>query len=446
MARTASPTEVPSRSRWASACSSVNAPANTPEPIITGTKREPSSLVQTATSSGASVTMPWSCRVRSTSMPASTPKLPSNLPPVGCVSRWLPVITGGRSSRRPGRRMNMLPMASTRTAQPSSRAQDTTRSRPWRSRSVSASRHTPPLSVAPMRASSIRESHRRRPSMRSAAVAESWRVSMIAPNNVTGPQALDAHAQVAVLDGVVAPEGFVVAFEHDGALLNNVVPVGQLRADLQVLLHQQNGDTLLADQLELRDDLLDDDRRQAFHRFVQHQQARVVHQGAADRQHLLFAARQLPAAVAAPLFQAREDAVDVIQLPRRVAARGQLQVLFHRQQFENAAVLGHQTHAARRHLVGRQAADGPVAEGDGALGRRQQAGDGLERGGFARAIAAQQRHQLAFAHRHRHALQDVALAVAAVHLFQSQRHWPPPVIMLPRYAARTRGSLRISPG
>jgi hypothetical protein len=51
----------------------VKAPANTPEPIITGTKREPSSLVHTATSMGASVTMPWSFSVRTTSMPASTP-------------------------------------------------------------------------------------------------------------------------------------------------------------------------------------------------------------------------------------------------------------------------------------------------------------------------------------------------------------------------------------
>ena len=48
-------------------------PANTPEPIITGTKREPSSLVQNATSIGASVSMPWSFSVRTTSSPASTP-------------------------------------------------------------------------------------------------------------------------------------------------------------------------------------------------------------------------------------------------------------------------------------------------------------------------------------------------------------------------------------
>jgi hypothetical protein len=39
-----------------SACSRVKAPANTPDAIMAGAKREPSSLVHTATSIGASVT------------------------------------------------------------------------------------------------------------------------------------------------------------------------------------------------------------------------------------------------------------------------------------------------------------------------------------------------------------------------------------------------------
>ena len=46
---------------------------NSLPPIMTGTKRLPSSLVQKATSMGASVSMPWSLSVRTTSMPASTP-------------------------------------------------------------------------------------------------------------------------------------------------------------------------------------------------------------------------------------------------------------------------------------------------------------------------------------------------------------------------------------
>lgn len=66
-------TLLPSTSVAAYACSRLKAPANTPDPIITGTKREPSSLVQNATSIGASVRMPWSFSVRTTSSPASTP-------------------------------------------------------------------------------------------------------------------------------------------------------------------------------------------------------------------------------------------------------------------------------------------------------------------------------------------------------------------------------------
>ena len=46
---------------------------NSLPPIMTGTKREPSSLVQKATSMGASVSMHKSFNVRTTSMPASTP-------------------------------------------------------------------------------------------------------------------------------------------------------------------------------------------------------------------------------------------------------------------------------------------------------------------------------------------------------------------------------------
>jgi hypothetical protein len=58
----------------ASACSSVKAPAYTPEPIITGTKREPSSLVHNAHLDAARrCAMPWSLSVRTTSRPASTP-------------------------------------------------------------------------------------------------------------------------------------------------------------------------------------------------------------------------------------------------------------------------------------------------------------------------------------------------------------------------------------
>jgi hypothetical protein len=58
MRASSSPTLSPSMSRWARTKSGVNTPVKAPEPIITGVKREPSSLVQNATSSGARVRMP----------------------------------------------------------------------------------------------------------------------------------------------------------------------------------------------------------------------------------------------------------------------------------------------------------------------------------------------------------------------------------------------------
>src|SRR3712207_4843030 len=57
--------------------------------------------------------MSRSRRLRITSKPASTPSAPSNLPPEGSLSRWLPNRTGARRGSRPSRRANMLPMEST---------------------------------------------------------------------------------------------------------------------------------------------------------------------------------------------------------------------------------------------------------------------------------------------------------------------------------------------
>src|SRR3954467_7707253 len=90
--------------------------------------------------------------------------MPSNLPPVGWLSIWLPVITGARLSSLPGRRAKILPILSILMLQPAWRHQSMKRSRAWRSRSVKARRQTPPLAVAPILAISIRLSHSRSPS------------------------------------------------------------------------------------------------------------------------------------------------------------------------------------------------------------------------------------------------------------------------------------------
>ena len=62
-------------------------------------------------------------------------------------------------------------------------------------------------------------------------------------------------------------------------------------------------------------DLGPDQRRQALGRLVEDQEPGVGHQGTADRQHLLLAARELAAHVALALAQAREQGVDALEVP-----------------------------------------------------------------------------------------------------------------------------------
>ena len=62
-------------------------------------------------------------------------------------------------------------------------------------------------------------------------------------------------------------------------------------------------------------DLLHHDRREAQGRLVQHQQARLGHQAAADGQHLLLAAGQRPGVGGEPARQLGEDPQHLVQAP-----------------------------------------------------------------------------------------------------------------------------------
>src|SRR5882724_12243763 len=70
-------------------------------------------------------------------------------------------MIGGRPLSLPGRRGKMLPMPSIATLQPASLHQRMKRSRASPSRRERASRRTPPFSVAPILARSIRDFHSR---------------------------------------------------------------------------------------------------------------------------------------------------------------------------------------------------------------------------------------------------------------------------------------------
>ncbi len=128
---------------------------------MAGAKRDPSSFVQLTISTGWRVVIDRSLSVRTSSSAARTPRAPSNLPPVGWLSRCDPIMTGGKLSSAPLRRANIVPIRSTVTVMPAFSHHFWNRVRLSRSRSVKVSLLTPPLGVAPIWAISMRLSHSR---------------------------------------------------------------------------------------------------------------------------------------------------------------------------------------------------------------------------------------------------------------------------------------------
>ena len=110
---------------------------------------------------GISVSIPASLSVRTTSSAASVPSTPSNLPPVGWVSRCEPRPTGGFDMSRPLRKPNIEPSASTCTSRPAASQALRNQSRTCLSSGPSVSRRTPPFGVAPNFAVSWMVSHSR---------------------------------------------------------------------------------------------------------------------------------------------------------------------------------------------------------------------------------------------------------------------------------------------
>ncbi len=85
--------------------------------------------------------------------------MPSNRPPFGWVSMWLPVTTGRACGSLPSRRSQRLAAASTETLAPISFAQPISSRRASRSSAVRQARLTPSPGMAPMRPIAISRSH-----------------------------------------------------------------------------------------------------------------------------------------------------------------------------------------------------------------------------------------------------------------------------------------------
>ena len=188
-------------------------------------------------------------------------------------------------------------------------------------------------------------------------------------------------------------------------------------------------------------ELLDDQRRQAFQRLVEKQKTRIEHQRAADGEHLLLAAGELRAEIAATLAQTREQLEHARRGPRPGPGyRGE--IFLDRERLPDVALLRHPAQAGGCALVRAQGRDGATVELDAAAAIARHADQRREQRGLAGAVAPEQRERLALVERKVDAVDDHALAVARAQAANAKklRH----ASASPRYAAFTRGSRAIS--
>ena len=169
--------------------------------------------------------------------------------------------------------------------------------------------------------------------------------------------------------------------------------------------------------VELLDDgehFLHQQRRQSHARLVEQHHLGPGHHGAADRQHLLLAAREI-AGEAVALAQAREVGVDEVDIAVDflVATRigADLEVFEHGHVGDDAPALHDLEDAAAHDLFGilvgdRLSVEGDVARDDLAVLGMQEARDRFQGRGLAGAIGAKQRDDLAFGNLQADAAQD----------------------------------------
>src|SRR5689334_5893959 len=102
---------------------------------------------------------------------------------------------------------------------------------------------------------------------------------------------LNPHIRLA--HAVIRQELGTTPAHDDAAVLEHVAAVRERQRLRDILLDEDDGEAVTLVQLAHdAEDILDDDRRQAEGRLVEHHEAGRAHEAAADRQHLLLAARE----------------------------------------------------------------------------------------------------------------------------------------------------------
>src|SRR2546425_3252637 len=207
--------------------------------------------------------------------------------------------------------------------------------------------------------------------------------------------------------------------EDDLAGLQDVAAIRDGEGHGRVLLDEQDRGALLVDVADDLEDRLHQDRCEPHRRLVEEHDLRPRHQRAPDREHLLLAARKRPALLVQAFLQAREEAEDALlvlldALHVVSRERAHLQVLADGHARKDAPALGRVRDAEPDDLVRRELREVLAAERQLPGAWPQHAGDRAKRGGLARAVAADERHDLALLDAEGHALERVDVAVVGV--------------------------------
>src|SRR5262249_55865970 len=143
---------------------------------------------------------------------------------------------------------------------------------------------------------------------------------------------------------------------HDSSFLDDIVSVCDSGEHIDVLVYHQDRLPGRFQPLHAAPDLLSHKRREPFCRFVENEEHRIGHQRAADREHLLLAAREPAAQVSRSLLERWKLRENPLRRPRigsyRTVRMGNGQMLSHGEIRKYLAPLGHECESRACYTIG----------------------------------------------------------------------------------------------
>src|SRR6185437_16934731 len=165
-----------------------------------------------------------------------------------------------------------------------------------------------------------------------------------------------SHAQIVVKLVKIGFELGIGETVDDATILHHVIAIRNRRGEAKILLHQQDGETLLLERSDGPADLLDDDRRKPLRRLVEQKETGARAQDAPDGEHLLLAAGKLRPLAREALLEIGKELENAIEFePARPHLGRQQQIFLDVEACKNSPFLGTERNAQPRNPVAGQA-------------------------------------------------------------------------------------------